>query len=69
MADENDQQAIITRTYRLRRATVERLEQLAKQQEAWPSPLLDLLLQRAIDAVESGEWPLNRTPTRYKHHW
>ena len=60
---------IITRTYRLNEATVRRLERLAKQQEAWPSPLLDLLLNRALDEIEAGRWPLNKTPVKYKTTW
>jgi len=59
----------VVRTYRLSKSTLERLEALAEQQAAWPSPLVDLLLQRALDEIEVGCWTLQRTPTRYEHHW
>ena len=64
-----DNEQIITRTYRLRKKTVDRLEQLAKKQQAWPSPLIDLLLNRALDEIEAGHWALNKTPVKFKATW
>ncbi len=56
----------IARTYRLKRETVKRLEQLAEQQDAWPGQLLEKLLERALSEVESGQWKLRRQPIKYQ---
>lgn len=56
----------IARTYRLKKATVARLEQLAEQQEAWPGQLVQLLLDRALSEVEAGKWKLRRQPIKYQ---
>ena len=56
----------IARTYRLKKATVARLEQLAEQQEAWPGQLVQLLLDRALSEVEAGKWKLRRRPIKYQ---
>lgn len=58
-----------TRTYRLDKDVVRRLEALAAQQEAWPSPLVSLLLARALDEIERGAWKLNKTPVKFKATW
>ncbi len=56
----------IARTYRLKKTTVARLEQLAQEQEAWPGQLLQLLLDRALSEVEAGKWRLKRQPIKYQ---
>lgn len=56
----------IARTYRLKKTTVKRLEQIAEQQEAWPGQLLEKLLEAALAKVESGEWKLHRQPIKYQ---
>lgn len=55
----------ITKTIRLNERTNQRLAELAAQLESDQSPLIDRLLSRALDAIESGEWATTRTPVRY----
>lgn len=59
----------IARTYRLEPETVERLKALAEQLQAFDSPLVDLLLSRALDEVEAGRWPLRKEPVKYVVKW
>jgi hypothetical protein len=56
----------IARTYRLKKTTVARLEQLAQQQDAWPGQLLEMLLDRSLSEVEAGKWKLRRQPIKYQ---
>lgn len=56
----------IARTYRLRKSTIARLEKLAEQQDAWPGQLLEKLLERALNEVETGQWKLRRQPIKYQ---
>lgn len=56
----------IARTYRFKPATIKRLEQLAKEQDAWPGQLLEKLLERALNEVETGQWKLRRLPIKYR---
>ena len=57
------------RTYRLDASTVERIEQLCNELQAYPSPLIDMLLQRALDEIEAGRWTFNQVPVKYLLKW
>ena len=59
----------VQRTWNVDRATAERLNVLAAELECFPSDLVDLLLQRGLAAIESGEWPLQRVPVKYEVKW
>ena len=59
----------VQRTWNVDRATAERLNDLAAEMECFPSDLVDLLLQRGLAAIESGEWPLQRVPVKYEVKW
>ncbi len=49
------------RTYRLDAEIVARIEATAERLRVWPGQLVDFLLRRGLDAIESGEWEV---PTR-----
>ena len=55
----------ITKTVRISETTNQRLAELAANLESDQSPLIDRLLSRALDAIESGEWATTRTPVRF----
>lgn len=55
----------ITKTVRISERTNQRLAALAAALESDQSPLIDRLLTRALDAIDSGEWQTTRTPVRY----
>lgn len=59
----------LARTYRIDKATAQRLKALAEQLQAFESPLVDMLLQRALDEVEAGRWPLRKEPVKYVVKW
>ncbi|MCB0143200.1 MAG: hypothetical protein KDE50_25095 [Caldilineaceae bacterium] len=59
----------ITRTYRLDASTVERIERLCNELQAFPSPLIDMILQRALDEVEAGRWAFGQVPVKFKIKW
>ena len=59
----------ITRTYRLDASTVERIERLCNEQQAYPSPLINMLLQRALDEIEAGRWAFGKVPVKFKIKW
>ena len=59
----------VQRTWNVDRATAERLNVLAAEMECFPSDLVNLLLQRGLAAIESGEWPLQRVPVKYEVKW
>ena len=54
----------ITRTYRLTRETVNRLERLAGGMEVYHSELVEMLLSTAFDQVEGGHWKVRTRPGR-----
>ena len=57
------------RTWQIDRETSVAVNALADELEVYPSDLVNMLLQRAIDAVESGKWPIEKRPIRYSLHW
>lgn len=57
------------RTWQIDRETSTDINRLADQLECFPSDLVNMLLSRAIDAVESGQWPIERKPVKYSLHW
>lgn len=59
----------ITRTYRLDAFTVERIERLCSEQQAYPSPLIDMILRRALDEIEAGHWAFGKVPVKFKIKW
>lgn len=59
----------LARTYRISKETLQRLEQLVTKHQTYPSPLVDMLLQRALDEVEAGNWQLHREPVKYVTKW
>ena len=54
------------RTYRLRRYTVQRLDQLAAEQTLWQSTLLEALLTYALDEVDAGRLRIHRRAVKYE---
>lgn len=66
MAYDHDK---VARTYRISKATAARLKALAETLEAFESPLVEMLLQRALDEVEAGRWPLRKRPVKYVVEW
>lgn len=59
----------ITRTYSFKTETVERIALHAKRIGCYPGPLVELLLNRAIDEVESGGWTIGRKPVVFEVGW
>lgn len=59
----------IARTYQLNRETVEQIDKLAAQLQCHQSPLIDMLLQRALEQVESGKWVARKEPIKYVVKW
>lgn len=57
------------RTWQVDRETSTNINALADELECYPSDLVNFLLQRALSAVESGEWPIEKRPIRYSLHW
>ena len=61
--------AIGARTYRLSGDTIKRLNLLTARLETWQSDLVDLLLQRSLDEIESGNWQLDQRPVKFELDW
>lgn len=59
----------ITRTYRISRSTAQQIDRVAVGLGCWPSPLVELLLRRALEEVETGRWPLHKEPIKYRIQW
>ena len=59
----------VQRTWNVDRATAERLNVLSAEMQCFPSDLVNLLLQRGLAAIESGEWPLQRVPVKFRIDW
>ena len=59
----------VQRTWTLSERLALRVKALAEQNEIWDSAVVEKLLQRALDAVDSGEWPLRRIPVKYRIDW
>lgn len=59
----------VTRTYRLEQKTVEKIDRLATQLQCHQSPLIDMLLQRALEQVEAGNWVARQEPIKYVVKW
>lgn len=59
----------VARTWQIDRSTSEEINRLADQLECYPSDLVNMLLIRAINAVESGQWSIERRPYKYSLHW
>lgn len=57
------------RTWQIDRETSAAINALADELECFPSDLVNMLLSRAIDAVESEQWPIERRPYKYTLHW
>lgn len=57
------------RTWQVDRGVSADINRLADELECYPSDLVNMLLSRAIDAVESGEWPIERKPYKYLLIW
>lgn len=49
--------------------TIERIQRNAQRLECYPSTLVDLLLKRALDELEKGNWQLKRQPVIYRIDW
>lgn len=54
----------ITRTYRLTRNTVNRLDRLVEETQIYNSELVESLLSMALDYVEMGHWEIKTRPGR-----
>lgn len=59
----------VARTYRIEKTTAQRIKTLADQLQAFESPLVDMLMQRALDEVEAGRWPLRKEPVKFVVKW
>lgn len=59
----------VSRTYLLKPDTAQRINKLADQLGSYTSPLVDLLLTRALDEIEAGQWELQRQPVKYSILW
>lgn len=57
------------RTWQIDRGVSQAVNTCADELECYPSDLVNFLLQRALSAVESGEWRIDRTPIKYSLHW
>ena len=66
MAYDHDK---VARTYRIDRKTARRIKALSAQLQSFESPLIDMLLQRALDEVEAGRWPLHQEPVKFIAKW
>lgn len=57
------------RTWQVDRSTSEEINRLADALQVYPSDLVNMLLSRAIDALETGAWSIERKPVKYSLHW
>lgn len=57
------------RTWQVDRSTSEEINRLADALQVFPSDLVNMLLQRAINALESGQWSIERKPIKYLLTW
>lgn len=57
------------RTWQIDRGVSEDINRLAAELECFPSDLVNMLLSRAIDAIETGQWVVQRKPVKYSLHW
>lgn len=59
----------IARTWQIDKSVSEDINRLATELECYPSDLVNMLLQRGVDALQNGEWTITRTPYKYTLHW
>lgn len=59
----------VSRTYQIDKQTARRLAALADQLGAYYSPLADMLLSRALDEVDAGNWTLSQEPVKFVVKW
>lgn len=57
------------RTWQGDRQTSEAVNRLADELQCYPSDLVNMMLTRSLEAIESGEWPIEKRPIRYSLHW
>lgn len=57
------------RTWQVDRSTSDDINRLAAELECYPSDLVNMLLARAIKALESGQWSIDRLPIKYLLIW
>ena len=57
------------RTWSVTEATAARIKQLALEIECWDSHLVEMILQRGLDAIEAGQWPLRKVPVKFEIKW
>ena len=57
------------RTWTVTERTAERIKALATETEAWDSHLVEMILARGLDAIDSGQWPLKRVPVKFEIKW
>lgn len=57
------------RTWTVTERTAERIKQLAAESECWDSHLVEMILRRGLDAIESGQWPLRKVPVKFEIRW
>ena len=57
------------RTWVVSTVVAEKVNVLAAEMQCFPSDLVNLLLQRGLAAIESGEWPLQRVPVKFRIDW
>lgn len=55
-----------TRTYRLDRQTIERVDRLAGNLNLWQSALIEAMLNLVMDDIEAGRVKLRRRPVKYE---
>lgn len=56
---------LVARTYRLRPATVDHIDEIAATMGIAQSRLVDYLLRLALTEVEAGKWRIRRRPIAY----
>lgn len=56
----------ISRTYRLRPATVQRIDALSAALNLYQSTLIDALLTDALDAIDAGRLKIHTRPVKFE---
>ena len=59
----------VQRTWTLSESVAQRVKALAEQNEIWDSTIVEKLLQRALDEIDAGRWPIKKVAIKFKIEW
>lgn len=69
MKSPNPPKDTCARTWQIDRSVSEDVNRLADELECYPSDLVNMLLQRGLDALAAGQWAIERKPIKYSLQW